>query len=291
MLKEWREDMVDRKRFLGGTDIAAILGLSKYKTALYVWAIKTGQIEPVDDDALHKKLGKRLEEVVAELFTEKTGKRVIRANAYRIHRKHDFLCAQIDRLVVGEDALLECKTTSSFGVKEWDGDEIPADYIAQVMFQLAITGRAVGYIACLIGNHKFVWKEIKRDPVMIAEMVKRAVDFWENYVIPKIPPAGLTAKDKETLALLYPTAEIGSEITLEDDIVKLIESRNALRQDSIQIGKEIDRVENEIKMAMKSHEIGITGPWRVLWRNQKRKEFMVPATEFRKFEIKPNKEA
>src|SRR5579864_8263161 len=101
---------MERKGFLGGSDIAAILGLSRWKTPLAVWAEKTGQVESKDDGALHKKLGTRLEEVVAELFMEETGKKLIRANERRVHPKYPHFSAQIDRLVVNEDALWEGKT-------------------------------------------------------------------------------------------------------------------------------------------------------------------------------------
>ena len=113
----------DRRTFLGGTDAAAVLGLSRYRTPLQVWAEKTGALDEQNiDDKLHVKLGKRLEEVVAELYTEKTGKKVRRVNETLYHPQFPFLAANIDRRVVGEDTLLECKTTNSFKAKEFEGE-------------------------------------------------------------------------------------------------------------------------------------------------------------------------
>lgn len=282
-------EIVNRTQFLGGSDIAGILGLSRYKTPLSVWAEKTGQIEQRQDKPLYLTLGTRLEEVVAELFMEETGKKLIRANERRIHDKYPMFAAQIDRLVINEDAIWEGKTASVWKKKEWAEDEIPQEYICQVMWQLAVTGRNLGYISCLIGNEQFVTKEIKRDPVMIAEMLKRAKTFWDNFIVPKVMPSQITANDKETLSELFPTAEPESEIDMGDECAKLIESRNAFYEDAGLLKNHITQLENQIKALLKDKESGVAGKWRVFWKNQKRKSYTVAATEFRQFSIRENK--
>src|SRR3954468_14878507 len=118
----------DSSSFIGGSDIAAILGLSRYKTPLAVWAEKTGQVEPNEGpEKLHLTLGRRLEAVIAELFTEKTGLLVQRANERRIHPKYPHFQAQIDRIILGTDELLECKTASAYLRKEWADEEMPQE--------------------------------------------------------------------------------------------------------------------------------------------------------------------
>lgn len=276
----------ERQSFLGGSDIAGILGISRWKTPLSVWAEKTGQFIPTEEDNEAKELGTELEDYVGRRFERKTGKKVVRTDSRFVHHDHPFLSCQVDRLVTGEDALLECKTTSAWKAKEWDGEEIPAEYICQVMYQLAITGRKVGYIACLIGNQKFVWKEIKRDPVMIAEMIKRAVRFWEDFIIPQVMPSQITAMDSETLLGLYPMAEVGTEIVLGDEVAKIVESRNAFYQDVIQVEREIERLDNELKSRIKANEVGIAGKWQISWKNVKRKACIVKESEYRKFVVK-----
>lgn len=281
----------DRTGFLGGSDMAAILGLSRWGTPLSVWASKTGQVVKEDGNELYKRLGVRLEEVVSELFTEATGKKLIRANERRVHPKHPFLKAQIDRLILNEDAIFEAKTCSVFKAKEWVDDEIPQEYIVQVMHGLSVTGRKRGYIAVLIGNQDFKWKLIERDPVMIAEMTKRAVSFWQDFVIPKVMPGPIMSGDTDTLLSLFPEAEIGKEVDLGDLGARLCEQRASLAQDSISIGKQRERVENDIKALLGTAETGIAGSYRVAWKNVKRKAFNVAATEFRQFKIKTVGEA
>ncbi len=282
-------EQVDRTQFIGGSDIAGILGIGKYSTPLSVWASKTGQIPPKNEpEPIHMKLGRRLEEVVAELFTEKTNLRVQRKTERAIHPKYPMFAAQIDRLVVGTDEILECKTASAWLAKAWIEDEIPADYICQVMWQLACSGKKRGYIAVLIGNQDFKVKLIERDPVMIAEMLKRATSFWNDFVLAKVMPSQITAKDSETLYELFPTAEPETKIDLGDEGARIVESRNAMYQDKILLEDNIEKANNELKAMLKDNERGVAGKWLVTWKNQKRKAYtkVVEASEFRRFDIR-----
>lgn len=261
--------MDDRDKYLGGTDAAPILGLSRWSTPLQVWAEKTGQIVREDiSDRVSVKLGNKLEQTVAEFFMEETGKKVRRVNKTLFHPSYPFLGANLDREVVGEDAILECKTASAFKSKEWEGQEIPQEYILQVMHYLAVTGAKVGYIAVLIGNQDFKWKQIDRDEKMIADMVKREVSFWNDFVIPKVMPGMITAGDADTLYSLYPLADPDSKIELGDEANRIIESRNAMYQDVIQLEKQIEQRENELKALLGDKAEGFTTNWQVFWKNQ-----------------------
>lgn len=285
-------EVSDRTQFIGGTDIAGILGLSRYKTALSVWAEKTGQVVPEPTDSVAADLGTYLEEYVARRFTKVTGLKVQRANERRVHPKHPHFAAQVDRLVVDTDELLECKTASAWLAKAWVDDEIPADYICQVMWQLACSGRKRGHIAVLIGNQDFKVKVIERDPVMIAEMLKRASAFWDEFVVPKVMPGQISAKDSKILYDLFPNAAPESQVDLGDEGARIVEMRNAMYEDKILLEDNIAKANNELKAMLKDNELGIAGKWKVSWKNQKRKAYtkVVEATEFRAFSIRELKE-
>lgn len=105
---EWLEA---RKMGIGGSDAGAILGLNPYSSPTRVFLDKTGQAEPQADNYAMK-IGRDLEDYVARLFTEETGKKVRRRNAMLINDSYPFAVANVDREVVGEKSLLECKTTS-----------------------------------------------------------------------------------------------------------------------------------------------------------------------------------
>ena len=282
-------ETIDRTQFLGGSDLAGVLGLSRWETPLSVWSKKTGLIPEKQLDNEAAELGTYLEEYIARRFSKATGKAVMRKTERATHPKYPHFKAQIDRLVVNEDAILECKSTGERHEKEWEDGQAPAEYLCQVQWQLACTGKKKAYLAVLIGNRKFKWQEIQRDPVMIAEMLKRANHFWNNYVITQVMPGQITAQDTDTLNALFPQADIGAEIQLDDESVKLIESRNALYQDLIQLEKQVDTIENQLKAKVKENEIGIAGNYRIFWKNVARKAYEVPASTYRKFSIKETK--
>jgi predicted phage-related endonuclease len=198
---------------------------------------------------------------------EETNKKVHRVNETIFHSKYPFLGANIDRRVVGEESILECKTTSAWKYKEWEGEDIPIEYICQVMHYLAVTGAKKGYVACLIGNHKFVWKEILRDEDMIKDMVKKEVAFWNNFVVPKVMPGTILANDSDTLNKLFPVKQ-GKEIVLTDDTNKIIESIEAMETDTKSLEKQIEQQKNELKAMLGENEVGKTGNYKVTWRLQ-----------------------
>ena len=165
--EKWLEE---RKSYIGGSDIAAVMGMSRWKTPLQLWAEKTGKVEQPDLSNVEAvEMGSELEETVARMFTKRTGKKVRRApkdytykhsskgGGVDIDAEFSFIRCQVDRLVEGTDELLECKTASAWKEKEWEDEEIPAEYILQVNWQLGITGRSIGHIAVLIGGQKLVY--------------------------------------------------------------------------------------------------------------------------------------
>lgn len=259
----------DRKSFIGGSDAPGVLGCSRWETPISVWARKTGEVVTEREETLPMRVGKIMEDGVAELFAQETGLKVRRVNESRVHPKYPFLAAQIDRLVVGEESVLECKTASGWKAKEWDGEEIPQEYIIQALHQLAVTGRKRAYVAVLIGgNQDFKIKKVERDDGLIAQMVTKEVAFWNDYVIPKVMPKVVTKDDGDILYQLFPKARPGATINLGDQGAKLIEMRNALYQDQIQLEKQIDQIENEVKALMQTHEIAEAGKWIVTWKDQ-----------------------
>jgi putative phage-type endonuclease len=260
---------MDRQGFLGSSDAAAVLGLSRWSTPLQVWAEKTGQIEPKDiSDKLAVRLGVALEQTVADLFMEETEKRVFKVSENQVHPNYPFITCQIDRRVVGEDALLECKTCSAWKAKEWEGEEIPQEYIVQVQHQLAVTGKAYGYIAVLIGNQDFKWKRIDRDDKAINEMISREVTFWNDYVIPKVMPAVISCNDSETLYKLFEKAVPDSVLALDDNINQTVEDIQAAETDKKSLEGLIEQKKNILKSLLGENECGVSSQFKITWKNQ-----------------------
>ena len=259
---------LNRNQFIGGSEIAKIMGLSRWGTPLSVWAQKTGKIPAPDlSDNEAVKMGNRLEQFVADLFTEETGKAVRKAPKAYQHPLYPYMVAHIDRIVTGTDELLECKTASLYKKDEWEADEIPQEYILQVMWYLGITGRKVGHIAVLIGGQSFKTKPIEYDAELFNQMVETAKDFWENYVLTDTPPK-VSANDDDTLAEmfsaesdfyieLFPTDDKSEQATIEfEQKVALVKELEAQKKE---IEAEISQHKNDIRMVI-GDNLGIKTP-------------------------------
>lgn len=261
---------VDRKTFIGGSDAAGVMSMSRWKTLLQVWAEKTGAVERDRNESIAMKVGKALEPTVAALFQEETGLEVYAANERHYHPKYPFMSAEIDMKIKGEKAFLECKTCTIRKAKEWAGDdEIPTEYIIQTMHDLAVLPEYEhAYIAVVIGNEDFKWRKVLRDEKMIAEIERREANLWNKYIVPNVMPQMVTAGDKEILYKLFPKQRPGKEIRLGDDAVCLIELRNALYQDAATCESQAEKLDNEIKLKVGDAEIAIAGDWKVTWKER-----------------------
>lgn len=265
-----KEQLKERLGYIGASDAAAVLGLSRWATPLSVWAEKTGEVEPEDiSDKLHIEVGTELESLVCKLFTKRTGKKITNAPKTFYHSKYPFLAANLDGIIESEDAVFEAKTASGWKAKEWEGESIPQEYIVQVLHQLAVTGKKIGYIACLIGgNADFRWKVVPRDEKAIAQIIKKEVDFWQKFVLPKVMPLTITKNDSDTLFKLFPMGINEEPVELGPKADILVDTLKALQQDEKALKGQIDKTRNEIKAMLKDAEIGFTANWRITWRNQ-----------------------
>lgn len=184
-----REDWLKlRQKGIGGSDAAAACGLNPWKSRANLYLEKTGKLVKDFDNELLRQ-GRDLEDYVAKRFTEATGKKVRRNNFMMADKEHPFLLADIDREVVGENAILECKTTSPFAKDKWANGAIPVNYELQCHHYMMVTGAEKCYIACLIFSNEFIVREIPRDEEVIQMLKDQEVDFWENYVLAGQMPA------------------------------------------------------------------------------------------------------
>ena len=145
-----------RKKGIGGSDAGSICGLNPYATAISVYQDKTQEevTEKADNESMRQ--GRDLEEYVARRFMEETGKKVRRANSIFYMEENPFMLANVDRLIVGEDAGLECKTASAYSADKWKDGHIPESYEIQCHHYMAVTGADAWYIACVILGREFV---------------------------------------------------------------------------------------------------------------------------------------
>ena len=253
-----------RMQYIGGSDIAAVLGQSRWKTPYRLWAEKTGKIKMPDlSNCEAVEMGNRLEQLVAEIFSDRTGKQVRRAPKMYRHSKYPFMVANVDRLIVGGNELLECKTCSAYKLEEWE-NKIPKEYVLQVIWYLGITGRKKGWIACLIGGQKFDYKAIDFDAELFEIMLEKAIKFWDM-MQNKVPPA-ILPEDDSTLAELYPThTEDFVEMQDMNDRVAYLQE---IKMHIDEMTKEKREIETELKTIIKDKAGVLTNKYQISWKAQ-----------------------
>lgn len=253
--QEW---LWNRKSGLGGSDASAVLGFNPWKSKFELYIDKTSNtVEEIDSEAIH--WGNVLEDVVAEEFTRRTGKKVRRRNQTFQHSEYNFMIANIDRDVVGERALLECKTTNAFNSDAWGGEHIPPAYICQLQHYMAVLNYEKAYIAVLIGGQKFIWKEIERDDEFIELMIEQEKHFWEEHVLKGIPPEiDGSESASELLNKMYPEDNGKTVMLQSDEAETLIEAIESIKAEIKEKDKLKKDYENKLKLMIGEAKTGVT---------------------------------
>lgn len=264
---EHEQWLKERQKGIGGSDAAAIAGLNKWKSPIAVYLEKTGEIPPVEEnEAMY--WGNRLEDMVADEFSNRTGLKVRRRNAILQHPEHPWMLANVDRLIVGRREGLECKTANEYLKGEWEGEEVPAAYLLQCQHYMAVTGYDAWWIAVLVGGNKFMFKKIERDEELISYLIDIEKNFWENHIMLRIPPAfdGSDASS-ELLKQMYPDAEPESELELDDEADKLIDALEQVNGEIKELETRKKDYENKLKAMLGEYEKGITKDHVVSWKS------------------------
>jgi putative phage-type endonuclease len=185
----------ERRTGLGGSDAAAALGLSPWRTPYELWEQKVGVGPPTEQNEMML-WGKLLEETVRQEYARRTGYEVRPVKQLLRHPKHGFMFAHIDGEIGREGrAILEVKTArTSQGWGEPETDEIPLSYLVQVHHYLAVTEAEVCDVAVLIGGSDFRLYQVGRDAEIEEQLIKAEATFWE-LVTRGVPPPPTTIQD------------------------------------------------------------------------------------------------
>lgn len=261
-----------RKKGIGGSDAGAIVGLSKYKTAFDVYADKLSLV-PENEDTEAMRQGRDLEEYVARRFIEQTGLKVRKSKDFIKNQKYPFAFANVDRLIIGQRAGLECKTANTLTLKRYKNGEYPEEYYCQCMHYMAVTGYDKWYLAVLILGKGFEIFTIERDEEEIEALMKAEKTFWENNVLKQIPPLPSgTEQNSSSINNIYPVAN-GETIKLLPSADNLLKRRAELCDFIKQAETEKTQIEQEIKLMLGNNEKAENDTYRVTWKNFERTTF------------------
>lgn len=201
--QQWLEE---RKKGIGGSDAAAILGLNPYKNNIDLWEEKTGRKQAEDiSEKEYVKYGTNAEDLLRKLFALDYPQYEVRHEENTIikHPKYDFLFASLDGTIInketGEIGILEIKTTNilqSMQKEKWK-EKIPDNYFCQVLHYLNVTGYT---FAILKAQLKYDYDgEIKLDTrhytihrADVEEDIKylqeKEIEFWKYVTEDRTPP-------------------------------------------------------------------------------------------------------
>jgi putative phage-type endonuclease len=266
--KEW---LKERKTYIGGSDLGAILGINDRHTELDIYFEKTaeGIIEKETSEAAY--WGIILEPVVAEDYAKRTGFKIEKPVGLIRHKEFPFIACNLDYWVIddeGNSHILECKTANQMKVTCWGEEgtnQIPESYLYQVAYYAAITGAARVDIAVLIGGQDFRIYRYDKDEVIESKLLRVAKKFWNNHVLAGVPPKPKNDKDA---AKLYPKAN-GLEVRASDEILEKVCVLQDLKAREKTLAEEIKELQLYIKDYMQDGEllVGEEGHCYATWKN------------------------
>ncbi len=248
-----------RRKGVGGSDVAAALGLSPYKTARELYHDKIGVLPAVEgpDKSITFEIGHLLEDVVAQIFAKKTGFSVFRDQRMYQHPLFPFMLADVDRFIHlpdGKIGIMECKTAHFDTQFLWANGAVPRHYELQVRHYMAVMNIDVAYIACLFSNSEndFVWRKIERDLDEEDNTILQLQDFWNRYVINRVEPP-LTEKPDMVLAALGryfgPADKNAPTITVGAEFIPALENVLAMKAQKKDLDAQARKLDSQIKSA------------------------------------------
>ncbi len=248
---------MDRTRFIGGSDVSAILGVSPWKSPFRLYQEKTGAYVEEVTPAKHRifERGHRWEPVVIEMLIDELQDRghdvqIIARNARYQDPELPFIACELDLelLIDGEECNAEMKTVHPFAAKEWgeqDTDEIPIYYAAQVMHGLMVKPRRRSIVAALIGVDDLRVHQIERDEETIAAIRAKEIEFWRR-VQERDAPDPTTADD---VKWLY-AKDGGIVMEADDDLQAQVMHLAGLKAEAKRIESAAEATATRIKLAM-----------------------------------------
>lgn len=279
--RERRAFLEARRAYLGGTDVAAILGVSKWSTPLQVWREKMSAPDP-DAGTLAMRRGLALEPFIAREF-ERDHPGLVTFRSKPVARSDwGFPAgASVDRMVARREkprtpvAILEAKTAFQYGWREWDEKtgELPDAYYVQQQWYLAVTGLPLSYGTADVGD-----PERLRTVLVIANpaIQKRCIDaartFWHEHVLTGIPPEPSgTEDDARILRQTYRGTIPDPPLVLDaPEAAGLVSTYLAAKAASDAAKREAETAKQKLCALMGEHERALAGGYLLSWKAQER---------------------
>ena len=236
----------NRNKFIGGSDVAAILGLDRYRTPYEVWEEKKHGIKSFEGNNVTE-WGKILEPVIIQYFEKQHGVKVSDNNVRYISNEKDFLGCHPDGIceIKNERWLIEVKTVSSNAYKHWQ-NELPLEYYCQVQHNMFVTGlKKCKFVYLVLDDRSYNEIDVNFD-VEYYDLVKaHLIKWWDNYIVGDATPIKVVSDyEKENPET--------ATVEADDDTYKTYVELGELKLKIKELDKQKDVLEEQLKLKIGS---------------------------------------
>ena len=266
-MSDREEFLLERKSGIGGSDAAAIFGMSPYHTPLSLYMDKIGayreKVTPAKEAIFER--GNVLEPFLKAIF-ERDYSLPITSKEQSVHAKYDFIRGHVDGVVEGDNSIVEFKTSCVTSKDQWGEeltDEIPKHYLLQthhylliheeydkayvpVFYASPITLKILTNLVKKYGVDLNLLEDVdlqlklyivKRNDRIMQLMTSKYIEFWNNHVIPRIPPNWTTCED---LLLLFPNSK-DEEVLADAETMRIIGNMKLKKETIEALESEIEK--------------------------------------------------
>lgn len=212
-----KEELLERRGYIGSSDVPALLGVGGYDALIDLWMHKTGRTDPKPTTSRQADFGERVEPVLVKLAADMLDDPNVEYNVRRTHPDYPYMSAQADGWLPDRRAVIESKAYGLWNPvysepwgDEWT-DQVPYSVMAQVVYSMHVHDAEVGYVTALVGSgigHRVY--ELQRSQALMDEIVDRAHAFWNDHVLADVQPEGIPRMD--TLVQMIRTPDKTVEI-------------------------------------------------------------------------------
>jgi putative phage-type endonuclease len=219
--------LAERRTGIGGSDAAAAVGLSKWKTPLELYMDKRGELETAENEPM--RWGNLLEPVVRQEYCNRTGRTVIVPPGIIRHPKVGFALMTPDG-IADESRVLQVKTArTSDGWGEPGSSEIPQEYLFQTQHEMFVTGLPVADVAVLIGGSDFRIYVVEADAEFQTLLIDQEAEFWKR-VITEQPPGPVNREDVKRRWKVSTGAKVVSSPDIREAAAELMQLKGIAAQ-------------------------------------------------------------
>ncbi|CAM5607873.1 hypothetical protein GCM10010329_17150 [Streptomyces spiroverticillatus] len=251
-----------RRTGIGGSDVAALLGMSKYTSPLELYLDKLGELGdvPRSPELVEAAFwGHVHEPSVANVFAERSGLRVVEGPGVLAHVERRWMLANVDRYVLepGErtpSSLLEIKTRSAFQLDEWLLG-VPDGPALQTHWYLAVTGYQHAHVAALLGGNRLLVHRVERDEQLVEHLVDLVGAFWQRVLDRTPPPVDGSEATESLLGHLYAVRPDAVTVADPAEVLPLLERRRELKRREQRVEAELREIDNRLKATAGESEV------------------------------------